>query len=138
MIQSDLKIAEFIFNKAFIASVPGSVPQPRDAMASANKPAAATPPKAIPYSIFSYEIAFVASYGGNITPTWKFARITADPSSPLFMSSRQKTNDLTVTLGPATPATKNHPALVSSKAEGVSMSLLIGQAVASSIQSQSH
>jgi hypothetical protein len=154
MIMSDLKIGQFIFNKAFIASIPGSVepnapigaaPSPSPTPGGGQKPSilpASNPPggkptKVFPYSTFSDQITFIAAYGGNATPTWKFAKVTADPTSPLFMSSRQKTNDLTITLGKATPATDKAPAaLVSQDAQEAHLAALIGQAVATAIQSQ--
>ncbi len=123
MIQSDLKIGQFIFDKSFIATVPGSVESKK---------------KASPFSVFSYQLTFVASFGGNITPTWKFARISVNPTSPFFNASRTKTNDVTVTLGPATPATAKSPAQVSPQVNEVHFAKLIGQAVATAIQSQQH
>jgi hypothetical protein len=122
LIRSDLKIDEFIFNKAFIATVPGTTLPKK--------------PKASPYSVFSDDITFVASYSGDITPTWKFLRVTVDPTGMFASASRIKTDTLTITLGPATPATKGRPAQVSEGARNIHYSSILGHAVANAIQSQ--
>jgi hypothetical protein len=119
LIQSDLKIAEFIFNKAFIATVPGSTGN-------------------TPYSVFNEEITFVVSYGASATPTWQFLKVTIDTSSPLFNATRTKTHDLTITLGPASPATQARPAQIARQAQDVHLAALIGQSVATAIQTQTH
>ncbi len=95
MIDGDLKIREFIYDKAQIwlagnASLVGNG-------TSANQ--------LNPFNTFTEEITFVAAYGGSFTPTWKLARISADASSNLIVGERTNTNDLIVTLGPV--KTKN-------------------------------
>jgi hypothetical protein len=99
MIDGDLKIREFIYDKAQIwaannASLVGSGP-------SANQ--------LNPFNTFTEEITFVAAYGGSFTPTWKLARISANASSNLIVSQRTNTNDLIITLGPVkTKDSKGH------------------------------
>ena len=130
LIQSDLKIKDFIVNKVFLAKVPGSVvieDIPGHARSVSD-----------PFSTFSYQMTFVAAFGVNGTPTWKFKRITVNPSSPLFNTSRQRTQDLTITIGKTSPATKNSPAVPSPEAIALHNAALIGQAVATAIQSQQH
>src|SRR5262249_27411024 len=112
--------------KAFLAGVPGAV-------------GTTTAP---PYSAFTDEIIFVVGYGGGLTPTWKFIDITssaAGPSVPLLNAMRTKTQDITITLGPAHGATAEAPAqLTSDDAKNSHQAALIGQAVGSSIESQVH
>lgn len=123
LIKSNLKIAQFITDKVFVATVPGTTENP------GNKS---------PYSTFSDEITFVVAYGGGITPTWKFTRVTVNPST-LFTATRTNTDDLTITLGPVVvPATKTSPAVLSAEAQDIHFATLIGSAVATSIQSQQH
>ena len=131
-IQSNLKIAQFLYNKVFLAKVPGSV-----VIADLSDPKKA---KKItdPFSTFSYQITFVASYGGSVTPTWKFTQISVNPTSPFFSTSRQHTQDLTVAIGETKPATKNKPAAPSGEQIMLLQTALFGQAVASAIQSQTH
>jgi len=130
LIQSDLKIRDFIVNKVFLAKVPGSVVI-EDVPGRARK-------VSNPFSTFSYEVTFVVAFGVNGTPTWTFKRITVNPSSPLFSTSQQRTQDVTITIGKTTPATANGPATPSQEAIAVHNAALIGQAVATAIQSQTH
>jgi len=135
-IHSDLKIAEFIKNKLFIARVPGSIANESTKNNSKN----------LPYSDFSYDISFVLSYGGNITPMWKFTRIAVDPSAGvnLFDISRKKTQHVAITLAPieqparpATATTAAKPAEISQSGQLSHNALLIGNAVATALQSLS-
>jgi hypothetical protein len=121
-IESDLKIRDFIYNKMFIAALPGTVD--------------ARKPRASPYSVFSYHATFIQNYSGDITPTWKFLKITVNPDSPLFRAERNRTNDLTITLAETAPATKFKPAIISFEGQLVHNSILIGQQVGTSVQSQ--
>jgi hypothetical protein len=109
-------------DKVFIATVPGSTENPSNTS---------------PYSTFSDDITFVVSYGGGITPTWKFTRVTVTPDT-LFSATRTNTDDLTISLGPVTnSATKKQPAQLSEATRDVHFATLIGNAVAIAIQSQS-
>jgi len=90
MIDGDLKIREFIYDKAQIwlagnASLIGSGPDANQLN---------------PFNTFTEEITFVAAYGGSFTPTWKLARISSGASSNLIVGQRTNTNDLIITLGP--------------------------------------
>jgi hypothetical protein len=90
MIDGDLKIREFIYDKAQI-------------WALGNGSLVGVGPLAYqlnPFNTFTEEITFVSSYGGTLTPTWKLARITANASSNLVVGQRTNTNDLIITLGP--------------------------------------
>jgi len=48
----------------------------------------------------SDEIKFEIVSSGNITPTWKLVRISANQTAPLFNTSRDRTQDLIITMGP--------------------------------------
>ena len=90
MIDGDLKIREFIYDKAQI-------------WAAGNASLVGSGPSAIqlnPFNTFTEEITFVAAYGGTFTPTWKLARTSANTSSNLIVGQRTNTNDLIITLGP--------------------------------------
>jgi hypothetical protein len=98
-INSDLKIGQFIYDKVVVAGAQG--PQIKN------------------FSQLQFEINFVASLSGNITPTWKFTRTTVNGSGSLFSSTRTNTNDLIVTLGPLNADTKAlHNAAVIGSAVG--------------------
>lgn len=54
----------------------------------------------------TYEIKFIIVSSGNVTPTWKLVRWSANTGmTPLFGMGRTRTHDLIITIGPATPDT---------------------------------
>ena len=56
----------------------------------------------------SIEIKFVIVTNGNVTPTWKLLRVSANTgSAPLFSLGRTRTHDLITTIGPPGQATAN-------------------------------
>jgi len=89
LIDGDLKIREFIYDKALIARL-------NNASLVAGDDS--------PFNTFTEEITFVAAYGSSFTPTWKLVRLTANTSSNLIVAQRTNTNDLVITLGPLNPA----------------------------------
>lgn len=120
-VQSDLKIGQFIYDKAVIAG----------AAAEATTKSVTTPP----YSQFQEELTFVASLGGNITPMWKFARVSANSTSPLLTATRTNTDYLEITLGPiATPAKGNSQPQLTEDAKALHNAALYGSATAQSNQ----
>ena len=67
----------------------------------------------------SYEIRFVIVSGGNITPTWKLVKWSANTgNAPFFSTGRVRTHDLIITVGPQTRSTENSH-LASQIASGV-------------------
>jgi len=85
MVESDLKIRQFIYDKAAIASLGNGTSGYRGWF---------------PFNTFTENISFVASLGGNITPTWKLTRFSANTSGTLLSATRTNTNQLTITVGP--------------------------------------
>ncbi|MGB8278738.1 MAG: hypothetical protein WCF20_12520 [Methylovirgula sp.] len=62
------------------------------------------------YNEFTENITFTTIFGGNVTPTWKLARVSANSSGNLLSATRTNTNQLTITLGPIkTPASPTAP-----------------------------
>jgi len=73
----------------------------------------------------SLEIKFIIVSNGNISPTWKLVRVTANNgSAPLFATGRTRTHDLIITIGPSNQKTLN-----------THLASQIGQAVSSGNQS---
>ncbi len=100
LIESDLKIGQFIYDKAVVA----------DGVARLNGQ---------PFSQLQFQINFVASFSGNITPTWKFTRTTVNGSGSLLSATRTDTDTVIITLGALTPDTKAlHNAAVISSGTG--------------------
>jgi hypothetical protein len=120
MINSNLKIDDFIYDKATIASLKNDI---------------STHPTWAPYSLFQDQITFVATFGGSLTPTWTFARIAVDPTSPTVSATRTKTNTLIITLGElSTKATPTSPATLSSAAAAQHNNAAAGASTAGSIK----
>jgi hypothetical protein len=122
MIQSNLKIGQFIYDKASISST---------------GEATSKHPNTPPFSTLQEDVTFVASFGGNITPTWKLISVAVNPSGPVFSASRMRTDELLLTLGPLAAGAqgKSQPQL-SAQTMTVHNAALIGTATASSIVSQ--
>jgi hypothetical protein len=61
-----------------------------------------------PPDTISIEIKFVIVSNGNVTPTWKLVRVSANTgSAPLFSVGRTRTHDVIITIGPNNQATAN-------------------------------
>jgi hypothetical protein len=103
MVDGDLKIREFIYDKAVIARLGNS-------SLIVDVPKGWQTWQLPPFNTFTEEITFVAAYGASFTPTWHLARISANASSNLVISQRTNTNDLIITLGPIKcPLSQNSP-----------------------------
>lgn len=50
--------------------------------------------------VISHEVKFDILSDGNVTPTWKLVRLSANTGSPFFDARRDRTQDLIITLGP--------------------------------------
>ena len=120
-VNSDLRIDEFILDKATIAG---------------NGNAGNLGIQYPEFSVFQETLTFVLSFSANGTPTWKLTRFTV-PNGTLIGAGRSNTSVIIVTLGklakPATPA--GAPELVE-QARIVQEAATIGAATATSIASQ--
>lgn len=98
LIDSNLKIDQFIYDKAVVA----------DGIYGTNGQ---------PFSQLQFQINFVASFSGNITPTWKFTTTTVNGSGSLLSATRTNTDTVIITLGALTPDTKalHNAAVISSQ-----------------------
>jgi hypothetical protein len=57
----------------------------------------------------TYEVKFIIVSSGNVTPTWKLVRVSANAGALSFISTgRTRTHDLIVTIGPPGAATNNN------------------------------
>jgi hypothetical protein len=124
LMDGDLKIREFINDKATIASL-------GNATLGNKRP---------PFNTWTEDVTFVAAYGGTVTPTWKLARLSANAASNLLVAERTITNDLIVTLGPLAehaPAV-DHPLELTQSAMNQHNARVSANAIAVSIQGQTH
>ena len=118
-LSSDLKIAEFLEKGVSISHSMSAFPQK---------------PGVSPYQTFTYEVKFIVTTSGSVTPAWKLVELSADQSSSLYMASRIHTDDLTITFGPVKTDKKTKATTPSPELEQQHLANLIGQAVANSLQ----
>jgi hypothetical protein len=57
-------------------------------------------------NVLSHEIKFDITDTGNVTPGWKLTRVSLNQSGNLLSATRDRTNDLTITLGPTVSTPK--------------------------------
>jgi hypothetical protein len=57
-------------------------------------------------NVLSHEVKFDITDTGNITPGWKLKRVMVNQSGNLLSGTRDRLNDLTITLGPTMPTPK--------------------------------
>jgi hypothetical protein len=123
LIESDLKIWEFIYDKAVIAATGNAAAYVPVEVKTGSKLVKGQPVpeyKTVDYTIhsswplyntFTENITFTTTFGGNVTPTWKLARVSANSSGNFLSATRTNTNQLTITLGPIqNPPTPTSPA----------------------------
>jgi hypothetical protein len=112
LIDGDLKIREFVFDKVQIAAAGNGLWDLKNP----------------PYNTWTEEITFVSSYGASATPTWKLARLSANTSSNLVVAQRTNTNDLVLTLGPLDPCQQRPPPGPAPFRQTISFSQLLNDA----------
>jgi hypothetical protein len=117
LVRSDLKLKEWL--QDYLSIIGTQVGQ-----------APVTSSGALKDTVLSHDIKFDITTSGNITPSWKLTRVTANPTGPLFSTSRDRTHDLTITMGPG-----DKTGFLGRAASDASAAIQIGNAVASSIQS---
>jgi hypothetical protein len=130
ILQSDLKLREWLYDMV-VAAGTNTVQFGKDVNSGPFKE-----------NVISHEIKFDVLSMGTATPTWKLTRVQYNPSGTLLSLSRERTHDLTITIGPAdsTYVTVNGKLKKiytgpSQQAEDVHLSNLIGSAVANGVKS---
>jgi hypothetical protein len=123
-IDSDLEINNFVYDYAFNAGI-GDFSNASNLF--------------FPYNAMTYDTTFTVSFGGNVTPAWKLARISNNPSSSLFAATRTNTDEVIVTMGNiATYASAKGPNTLSASASNQHNARVQGSSTATGISSQSH
>jgi hypothetical protein len=117
LVRSDLKLKEWL--QDYLSAVGTKEGQPPVTASGALKD-----------TVLSHDIKFDITTSGNVTPSWKLTRATVNPTGPFFSTSRDRTHDLTITLGPGDPT-----GFTGYAAPAASAATQIGNSVASSIQS---
>jgi hypothetical protein len=127
-IQSNLKIDDFIWDKATIAAT-GNAQSTQRSWAT--------------FGVFQDQLTFVASYGGSVTPTWKIETVVLGTNSPLLSGTRTNTDTLIMTMGPldlsaANKPTRFTPLALKGGAQAQHQAAATGAAVAGSTSSVTH
>jgi hypothetical protein len=139
MLESDLKLKEWLYDMV-VAHGSGDVQFGKDVVSGPFKE-----------NVISHEVKFDVLSSGNITPTWKLTRVQFNPTGSFLSLSRERTHDLTITVGPADGTyligangkplldAKGKPKIVnlgpSQQAADVHLSNLIGSAVGQAVGS---
>jgi hypothetical protein len=89
-------------------------------------------PGEAPYSTFTYEVKFIVTETGSVTPAWKLLRVSANQTGTLFSGSKIETDDLTITMGKVD--TKDGKTQASPELDQQHLANLIGQAVSNALQ----
>lgn len=106
-IEGDLQIRDWLKGDAVLAV---RNPQPGEAPGPYEKALLAAA-KSTKKSAMQHEITFVLFYGGNITPSWKLLRVSANQgSTPFLAGQRTRTQDLILTIGPPAEPAATEPA----------------------------
>jgi hypothetical protein len=87
------------------------------------------PDTSVKNGFLSHDIKFEIISSGNLTPTWKLVRVSTNNGNlPLFSTSRDRTQDLAITMGPTAPQGLSVPA------QNAALAAQIGAAVAAAIK----
>lgn len=87
LVENDLKLNEWL--RAYLSTIgtqEGTAPVSTDG--------------ALKDTVLSHDIKFDITSTGNITPAWKLTRVSINPSGTFFSTSRDRTHDMTIVLGP--------------------------------------
>lgn len=79
-------------------------------------------------TVLSHDIKFDITTNGNVTPQWTLTRATINPSGTFFSTTRDRTHDLLITMGPGDSTGFGNSAAAADAAQQ------IGNAVASNLR----
>ena len=82
LIESDLRIQEWLDSALFARNIPGNVDIGRP-------------------DVLTNDITFVVTFSGSVTPSWKLVRWSINQNTPFATASRVRTNEALIALGPA-------------------------------------
>jgi hypothetical protein len=93
LIQSDLKLREWLLSQVLEVGT-GEVTLPTG------------PNSILKQNVLSHEVKFEVISSGNVTPAWKLITVNVNQNGTFFTTSRDRTHDLLITLGPVDPSTR--------------------------------
>jgi hypothetical protein len=77
-------------------------------------------------NVLSHDVKFEVLSSGNITPAWKLSSATVDQTGTLFSTSRDRTHDLLITMGPGDDAGLLGAALTADTSQQISNGISTG------------
>ncbi len=116
ILESDLGIREWLLGAMMVDNMLPSVGSPPQALGGGGSKDAASQAGSkskggkarvnpdITIDTVTYETKFIIVSSGNITPTWKLIKFSANTAGTFFGAGRTRTHDLIITLGPPTAA----------------------------------
>ncbi len=90
LLQSDLKLNEWLIDNV-TASNTGGINFSTDTATGPFK-----------QNVLSHEVKFDITSSGNVTPGWKLTRVSINQTGSFLAATRDRTNDVIMTLGPTT------------------------------------
>jgi hypothetical protein len=117
LVENDLKLDEWL--RAYLSTIgtqEGTAPVTADGV--------------LKDSVLTHDVKFDITSTGNITPAWKLTRVSINPSGTLFSTSRDRTHDMSIVLGPG-----DKTGFTGSASFIASQSQQIGNAITSGVRS---
>lgn len=100
-IEGDLQIYESIYSGVKTARIPGSVSQPFKTGG--------------PLDVIEHHVTFDVTFSGNVTPSWKFVNVTANTDGTFLSASRDRKDDLLLTMGQPKSKTRSGISLLAAQ-----------------------
>jgi hypothetical protein len=116
LVQSDLKLEEWLVD--YLGTIGTQEGQPPIKSSGALKD-----------TVLSHDIKFDITTSGTATPSWKLKRVTYNPSGTFFSTSRDRTHDLIITMGPG-----DQTGFTGNAAPAADAALQIGNAVSTGLK----
>jgi len=127
LLQSDLKLNEWLVDTVTIQNTGGG----DFSMDTTKGP--------FGQSVLSHEVKFDIISSGTATPTWVLQRASINPTGTFLAASRERTHDVTITLGPtddSTPGAKKGKPRPSRIAADAALASDIGLSVSTALKNQ--
>src|SRR5690606_23255942 len=117
----NLRIADFIRSKVHLSRVSDVLERK---------------PGASPFTVITYQVAFVVTTSAYATPGFKLVAVTLSPTGTMFNGQRVRTNELVLTMGPVKKDERGTVVGPSDPVRDAALAEMIGRAVATAIQGQ--
>ena len=113
LIQTNLKFGDWLYD-TLIPVGTGEISLPT------------SPTGPLKQNVIYYEVSFEVTTTGGVTPSWKFTRVTANPTGTLAAATRDRTHDLQITMGPGDSTGLKGPAASAQLSGDIGLSVANG------------